>query len=146
MTEQKGEGVFATTTFVRRDTVMVGTILQELSGNDSHASQVSRTRWVRHGGLISKVNHSCDPNCGIHVNETGAHDFVAMKTIQVGDEITFDYDMRNFLVESFPAQCKCGASNCRGSITGYRNLPAEFKKRYEGFIAPYLLELEASSQ
>ena len=56
--------------------------------------KIGLNTYVFHAGYISKVNHSCDPNCGIKVNETGAHDFVARKDIEVGEEITFDYAMR----------------------------------------------------
>ena len=61
------------------------------------------------GGLIAKVNHSCEPNCGIHLNASGAHDFVARQPITAGQEITFDYAMRNYTVEHFAAHCQCGS-------------------------------------
>jgi len=91
----------------------------------------------------SKVNHSCGPNCGIRVNETGAHDFVAFRDIRAGEELTFDYAMRNYSVDHFPPRCMCGAPQCRGKITGYKSLPEETPKAYEGFVAPYLLEIDA---
>ena len=46
----KGDGVHATPFFDIGETVMVGVIERRVAGNDSHATQVSRTRWVRHGG------------------------------------------------------------------------------------------------
>ena len=67
----KGEGIFATKSFKIGDIVMVGVIKEVLNGNHSHASQIGENEYVLHAGLISKVNHSCDPNCGIGVNETG---------------------------------------------------------------------------
>ena len=73
----KGEGVFATRTFKPGETVMVGRFEKILDENHSHASQIGENKFALHAGLISKVNHSCDPNCGIKINETGAHDFVA---------------------------------------------------------------------
>ena len=141
-TPGKGEGVFATRSFRIGDTVMVGVIEKVLEGNHSHASQISEKAYVFHGGLVPKVNHSCDPNCGIHVNETNAHDFVAIKKIFPGDEITFDYAMRNYSIDYFGSLCQCGAENCRGRITGWKDLPEAFKKKYAGFIAPYLLDLD----
>jgi len=140
---EKGEGIFATKPFKVGDIVMVGIIKEVLSGNHSHASQISENKHVLHAGLISKVNHSCGPNCGIRVNETGAHDFIAMKDICVNEEITFDYAMRNYTIDHFPQQCMCGSARCRGRITGWKDLPDEKKKEYEGFVAPYLLELDA---
>ena len=72
------------------ETVMVGMLEGDVACNDSHATQVSRTRWARHGGLGPKVNHSCSPNCGVELNATGACDFVAREPIARGEEITFD--------------------------------------------------------
>ncbi len=142
-TSKKGEGVFATKSFKVGDIVMVGVIEEAVNGNHSHASQIGEYAYVLHAGLISKVTHSCGPNCGIRVNETGAHDFAAIRNISINEEITFDYAMRNYTVDYFPKQCMCGSRRCRGKITGWKDLPDEKKKEHEGFAAPYLLELDA---
>jgi uncharacterized protein len=142
-TDAKGEGVFATRSFRMGETVMIGVIERELAANHSHASQVSAERWVLHGGLVPKVNHSCDPNCGVHLNSSGAHDFVARRAIMAGQEITFDYAMRNYTVQHFAAHCRCGSRHCRDSITGWKDLSAQRKADYRGFVAPYLTELDA---
>jgi uncharacterized protein len=141
-TSEKGEGIFATRSFKAGEIVMVGIIEKVLEENNSHASQVGENEYVLHARIVSKVNHSCDPNCGIRVNETGAHDFVAIRDIILNEEITFDYAMRNYGVNYFPKQCMCGSKRCRGKITGWKDLPDEKKKEYEGFVAPYLLELD----
>jgi hypothetical protein len=139
----KGEGIFATRAFKAGETVMTGVIKEVLHGNHSHASQVGENEYVLHGGLITKVNHSCNPDCGIKVNETGAHDFVAMRNISINEEITFDYAMRNYGVDHFPMQCMCGAKGCREKITGWKDLPKARKEAYTGFVAPYLIELDS---
>jgi len=141
----KGEGIFATKVFKVGDIVMVGVIEEALNGNHSHASQIGRNEYVLHAGLITKVNHSCDPDCGIRVNKTGAHDYVAIKEIGINEEITFDYAMRNYIIDYFPKKCMCGSDKCRGRITGWKDLPDEKKKEYKGFAAPYLLELDVNS-
>lgn len=139
----KGEGIFATKSFKVGAIVMIGVIKEALNGNHSHASQIGEDEYVLHAGLISKVNHSCDPNCGVRVNETDAHDYVAIKDIGVNEEITFDYAMRNYTIGYFPTKCICGSRRCRGRITGWNDLPEKKKKEYEGFVAPYLIELDA---
>ncbi len=141
----KGEGIFATKIFKVGEIVMVGVIEEAMNGNHSHASQVGENEYVLHAGLITKVNHSCDPNCGIRVNENGAHDYIAMKEISVNEEITFDYAMRNYIIDYFPKKCMCGSKKCRGRITGWKNLPDERRKEYKDFAAPYLLELDAKN-
>lgn len=138
----KGEGVFATSSYEVGETVIVGVVGEPVGRNDVHANQVSSTQWVREGGLHEKLNHSCDPTCGVRVNASRAVDYVARRRIEVGDEITFDYAMRNYVVEHAPAECLCASSECRGAITGWRDLPAERKAAYQGLVAPYLLELD----
>ena len=141
-TPGRGEGVFSTKSFSIGEIVMVGVIEKELKANHSHASQVSASRHVQHGGLISKVNHSCRPSCGISVNASGAHDFIAFRSIDKGEEITFDYAMRNYSIEFFPNPCLCGESECRKSVNGWKGLSSKKKLEYNGFIAPYLLEID----
>jgi SET domain-containing protein len=138
----KGGGVRATREFQVGETVMIGELEGEVERNDSHATQISRTKWARHRGFGPLVNHSCDPNCGVAVNETGACDFIARALISTGEEITFDYAMRNYSIEHFPDGCLCGAVDCRGSVTGWKDLPDERKADYEGSVAPYLLEID----
>ena len=98
----KGDAVLATRPFSAGDTVMVGFLSGPLTANDSHATQVGPNRWARHGGLGPKVNHSCDPNCGVRLNDVQAYDFVARREIDTGQELTFDYAMRNFTIDHFP--------------------------------------------
>ncbi len=141
-TVEKGEGIFATKPFKAGETVMVGKIERKLDKNYSHASQVDENEYVFHAGSITKVNHSCNPDCGIRLNGTGAHDFVAMRDINMNEEITFDYAMRNYGVDYFPKHCMCGSENCRGKISGWKDLSGEKKKEYKGFVAPYLLALD----
>ncbi|XCN71290.1 MAG: SET domain-containing protein-lysine N-methyltransferase [Candidatus Electrothrix aestuarii] len=142
---EKGEGVFATRPFHHNEKVMVGVIEKVLGSNYSHASQIGEHDYVLHAGLVSKVNHSCDPNCGIKVNKTGAHDFVAIKHISINEELTFDYAMRNYSVDHFPKKCMCGAKKCRGEITGWRDLSDKKKREYDGVAAPYLIAMDAKN-
>lgn len=139
----KGDGVLATRPFEAGETVMVGFLVGALAGNDSHATQVGPGRWARHGGLGPKVNHSCDPNCGVRLNVGEAFDFVARRSIGTGQELTFDYAMRNFTIDHFPGVCLCGTARCRGSVTGWKDLPASRKADYGDLVAPYLRAMDA---
>lgn len=91
------------------------------------------------------LNHSCDPNCGISVNETGAHDLIARRGIVSGEEITFDYAMQNYEISHFPAVCKCGANGCRGEIRGWKYLSTEQKDSLREWAAPYLFDLDVAA-
>jgi hypothetical protein len=144
-TDGKGDGVLATRSFAAGETVMVGFLIGAVTGNHSHATQVGPDRWALHGGLGPKVNHSCDPNCGVRLNEAEAFDFVARRPIGAGQELTFDYAMRNFTVDHFPSSCLCASSCCRGSVTGWKDLPAARKADYGDLVAPYLLVMDERS-
>ena len=72
-------------------------------------------------GLGKMINHSCDPNCGIQCDEDLIHKYVAFKNIEVGEELTYDYAMGNYVVQNFP-NCLCGTNQCRKDITGFQGL------------------------
>lgn len=78
-------------------------------------------------------NHSCDPNIGF-IGQIG---LVAMRDIEVGEELNFDYAMCDGSVyDEF--DCYCGASNCRGRVTGNDWKNPELWERYHGYFSPYL--------
>ncbi len=65
------------------------------------------------------INHSCDPNCEAVLDGDRVF-IVAVKTIQPGEELTYDYALER---EDTPEKlwytlyaCRCGAANCRGTI------------------------------
>ena len=141
--DDRDDGVFSTRDFHTGDTVLLGVPGRPAPGNHSHANQISRTEFVFEDGNGPKVNHSCDPNCGVRINpDVGGFDFVARRPIAAGQEITFDYAMRNYVIEHFPAVCLCGTQLCRGAVTGWRDLPDERKAAYGDLVAPYLLALD----
>ncbi|MDQ3137170.1 MAG: hypothetical protein M3Q93_06255, partial [Gemmatimonadota bacterium] len=57
-------------------------------------------------------------------------------------ELPFDYAMRNFTIDHFPAVCLCGAAQCRGSVTGWKDLAAARKADYGELVAPYLRTMD----
>lgn len=141
-TPGRGDGVFALRAFKQGDTVLIGVLEAIDVANHSHASQLGEHAFGFHSGLTSKLNHSCDPNCGIRLNQSGAHDFVAIRNIAQHEETTYDYAMRNYRIEHFPSVCGCGSQICRGRINGWQTLPQSRKEEYAGFVAPYLIEMD----
>jgi SET domain-containing protein len=55
-------------------------------------------KWVLFKGLGAKINHSCEPTCGIQCDEDGYHKYVAFTHIKTGQELTYDYAMGNYTV------------------------------------------------
>lgn len=72
------------------------------------------------------INHSCEPNAGIK-NDTI---LTAVKDIQKGEEICFDYSSTMDEGEIWAMECLCGESNCRGFAADFRTLPAETRAKY----------------
>ena len=67
--------------------------------------------------LARYINHSCNPNCEIHTS-TRTIWVVALRHIQVGEELTYNYgyDIKNYT--EYP--CRCGAPNCCGYILDWK--------------------------
>ncbi|GHV06559.1 hypothetical protein FACS1894217_05490 [Clostridia bacterium] len=87
--------------------------------------------------ILLRVNHSCNPNCGLRGEITG----VAMRDIKEGEELTMDYAMLDDDPDvNYNLQCTCGDPSCRGTITGRDWLRPELQKKYKGYFAVYLQE------
>ena len=79
------------------------------------------------------INHSCDPNCGM----SGSVLVVALRDIQLGDQLTYDFAMSDGCdYDEF--ECGCGAAQCRGKVTGHDWMLPELQLRYRGHFSPYL--------
>lgn len=100
-----------------------------------HAVQCAPRVW-RDGkidGIARYIAHSCDPNCGIK----NYFEVVAMRDIEAGEEITWDYAMTED--SDFRMDCRCGSRLCRGMVGAYSQLPDSVKERYKGYISEWLL-------
>jgi uncharacterized protein len=78
-------------------------------------------------------NHSCEPNLGFF----GQVGLAAMRDIEAGEELTFDYAMSDgSSYDEF--ECSCGSPNCRGKVTGNDWKLPQLWKKYDGYFSPYL--------
>ena len=146
--EKFGRGLFAVSKISKGETIVefdgrvyTAKTAMDLPNNSplfvqDHAVQFSEIqyRWSNYGTLM---NHSCDPNCGVH-GIGKSFRIVAMKPIAKGEELTFDYEMTEN--SDWRMECKCGSPICRKVIGAYRIMPLEIKKKYKGYIASYLVE------
>jgi SET domain-containing protein len=84
-------------------------------------------------------NHSCEPNAGF-----GGQIFIrAMRDINKGEEVTFDYAMTLSRVPGVPAykmKCFCSSKKCRGVITDLDWMKKDLQKKYRGYFQYYLEE------
>lgn len=97
-----------------------------------HAIQIDENKFVDYQGIGRYFAHSCEPNCGFK----GRLIIVAMQDIQKGEELTFDYEMCED--SDWEMECKCGCRNCRKTISAFRNMPIEVRKKYGDYISKWL--------
>lgn len=149
-TEKYGEGVFATDDIKKEELLAIfGGYILTLEEEEKLPEELSDTGVQIHDNFVltSKeakedtdcFNHSCDPNSGFK----GQIFLVAMKDIQKGEEITFDYAMvlhkaKNTKLYKF--KCLCGSGLCRGDISENDWKILELQERYSGYFQWYLQE------
>ncbi|MDX2154368.1 MAG: SET domain-containing protein-lysine N-methyltransferase [Bryobacteraceae bacterium] len=85
----------------------------------------------REGGMIFS-NHSCDPNIGVQ----GQTVFAAMRAIEAGEELTHDWATTDD--DDYTLECRCGAANCRRTVTGKDWQRKDLQEKYRGWFSWYL--------
>jgi uncharacterized protein len=99
------------------------------------AVQIGPNRYIDTQPPGVFVNHSCAPNAGIR------HDthLVALREIQKGEEIRFDYST-TMQEQSFTMRCRCGAPECRGFVRDFSTLPQQLRERYlaQGIVMSFI--------
>ncbi len=86
--------------------------------------KVSANRVIdatKHGGFARYINHSCDPNCMAKIIDGDPPNqhlkrvvVTSQRTIEAGEEITYDYQFPIELDLDARLPCSCGAKSCRG--------------------------------
>ena len=85
------------------------------------------------------LNHSCEPNCGLQ----GSQILVAMRDLEVGEELTFDYAMCD-ASDYDEFTCLCGQVTCRGVVTGSDWRDPVLQAKYHGYHSPFLVKRMAA--
>lgn len=98
----------------------------------NHAIQVGPHQWRDSNGLARYINHSCEPNVGMK----GLFMLVAMRDIEPGEELLWDYDMSEN--SDWRMECGCGTPSCRHTIGSFDALSTDVKAKYNGYISAWL--------
>ena len=142
--EKGGSGLFANEVLAKNETLAVwgGVVVSDRDlGNFSDYARTHGLQVDDHLYLLPLTeddpsdyfNHSCSPNAGL----CGQIMLVAMRDIQAGEEICFDYAMS----DSNPYdefECGCGTPDCRKRVTAEDWQRADLQERYRGYFSPYL--------
>jgi len=76
------------------------------------------------------INHSCDPNCKLVPTNVSGHIRVAIvciKDVAPGGFLSYDYQFDTKDGSKFI--CRCGATNCRGTMKGGKNGEDDVQKK-----------------
>jgi hypothetical protein len=118
------------------DVVMAETFATLPTRVQQHSLQIEEELYLVPSGADEPadfVNHSCEPNAGM----SGQIVMVAMRDIDAGEEVCYDYAMSDGgPYDEF--KCACGTPSCRGKITGNDWQRPELWERYAGYFSPYL--------
>ena len=134
----KGQGVFAQKPLALGETVVVGRPIEVLATRTDYSFQVDIDKHVQLDKPARIINHSCEPNLGVRNNKFGGYDFVALRKIKKGEELTWDYCMTEFVSIAVEGQCLCSSNLCRGTIRGFICLKDDIREGYGEFIGEYL--------
>lgn len=96
--------------------------------------QVNHNTFIGPSGDVDDyINHSCDPNCRVHIVGNRAI-LYSLYDIPANSEITFDYSTNSTdTLDKWQMNCQCGKFNCRKIISGLQyvnsSIVEDYKKR-----------------
>lgn len=139
-TPNTGDGLFTRRAIGRHETafVMRGELrfFASRSFDDAYRFEnwvgLGRDRWLDPEPPFLYLNHSCEPNLGVK----GEREFVALRDIAAGEELTFDYSITEDEVH-WVMDCRCGTPQCRGTVGAVQFMPTEALERYLPYVNPF---------
>jgi hypothetical protein len=132
-----GKAVFAARTFKKGDvmTQFTGPILakkeipKRYKGEADRYLQIDQENYMGpSGGIDDLINHSCDPNAGLRFQD-GDILLIALRFIDVGEEITWDYSTTMF-ENGWQMKCDCRTKVCRKIIGDFMLLEPKLQLKY----------------
>lgn len=142
----QGKGVYANKKFRK------GEVILEI--DDSHVvtdtSQLTKEQeeydcdYLADGKVIlmqspeKYINHSCDPSVYVKT-KTGIRKVFAMKNLEKGQELTFDYTINGYNEGTF--ECHCRSPLCRKIYQGnFFKLPKTIQLKYLPYLDDWFIQ------
>jgi len=143
----KGKGVFVSRRFGKGEFIVKfnGKVYHRndnpagLDEDDNHYLQIGKDTFIGPSDTIDDmINHSCSPNSGLKVGKDVL--LFAIKNIQKGEEITYDYS--TVQDDGWKMKCLCKKRNCRKVVRDFQHLPARIQKKYIklGIVPDYIVK------
>ncbi len=92
------------------------------------------------GDLDDIINHSCSPNCYLHILGKRAI-LYSLYVITPGTELTYDYSVSSTdTQDTWNMNCQCNSFKCRKVISGFQTLAPEIQELYlkRGIVPLYI--------
>ncbi|MDH5433455.1 MAG: SET domain-containing protein-lysine N-methyltransferase [Gammaproteobacteria bacterium] len=124
-----GMGVISYKSFNKGDLVahIAGEIIYDIR---QHSIQIDDDRHLYDTHFAGYFLHSCDPNIFLDMQNLKVY---AVRNIFPNDYLYMDYaQTEQVLYKQFA--CACDAIECRGWITGYKQMPDEYNEDYMNFL------------
>jgi hypothetical protein len=144
--EGKGKGLFAIEKISKDEIVSIsgGVIIESKDWAKFRETNGDYAYFIDEKFLIAplnpedpsddwRMNHCCEANCGLN----GQIIFVAMRDIEVGEELFFDYAMTE-TDPDYSLDLHCDKSTCRKHVTGNDWKNPEIQKKYSGYFSLYI--------
>jgi len=136
----QGEGIFTTRSYRKGEFVVKLTGKKIIRKYNEKTDRelcanwfgIGKDLWINPNFPLSKINHSCSPNIGIK----GQIMFYALRKIDNGEELTFDYSTSEQETD-WKMRCHCGQSDCRKWMTAIQLLPPKVFNSYLPYIPRY---------
>lgn len=129
-TKKKGQGVFTSKPIQKGELVIYlsGFVIPTQRLKKKYlALQIDHDMWLCSIGdkKDDMINHSCAPNTGF---KDGGLKLYALRNIEQGEEITFDYSTSISDTE-WSLDCKCGAARCRETVRPFQKNGKQYRKK-----------------
>jgi len=134
-----GKGVFANQDFAAGERILAiddSHVVDDPSKLTAYQNKY-QCDWLKNKIVLMQpperyINHSCNPNSYVKTIR-GIRTLLAMKDIQKGEEITYDYAINGYYESADP--CHCGSKKCRQILNcDFFQLPEALQQKY----LPYL--------
>ncbi len=140
-----GKAVYANKKFEKGEEIIEfkGELIEydNLPKKVDHYIQIGKTLNMGPSGDFDDfINHSCNPNCGLIVNDTKVT-LIAITQIRKDEEISFDYST-TMDEDDWEMDCLCEDKECRKRIRDFKYLPKEVQDKYIklGIVPKFIIE------
>ena len=127
-----GRGLFADRDYVPGEEILrfegrtvAASAVAQLGADECYMIQIGPDLYLEPLPPGRYTNHSCMPNAAICDDVR----LIALTAIRSGEQVCFDYST-TMSEDNWTMDCRCGASNCRGVIRDFSELPADLQRRY----------------